>query len=123
MTLPTNPEEHDAWLAAEIERLAKSGERAPYPHCDGNILHAPGTCQVCDHYPERHAARRQAGVNFTGEHTEGLALCPAERARPLQTIERWGGVDGFGGNRRVTAETEAARGAYWDGLRAEAPGD
>jgi hypothetical protein len=57
-----------------------------FPHCDSNVLHAPGECDHCDHYPEAQDARMRGGINFTGH-----GLDPATAKRPLETINRWGG--------------------------------
>lgn len=55
---------------------------APYPHCDARVLHAPGECAVCDHYPEKQQERRDIGIAFTGHQPEkGEAPCPADAAR------------------------------------------
>lgn len=63
----------------------------PFPHCDSKCLHFPGKCQFCDLYPELQNARILAGVNFTGENDPDKSQCPAEAARPLELINRWGG--------------------------------
>ena len=61
------------------------------PHCDSNVLHAPGECQYCDMYPEWQELRILMKVNFTGEDLPGREPCPSERMRALSTIEQWGG--------------------------------
>lgn len=61
------------------------------PHCDLNVLHAPGMCQVCDLFPELQRARHEANVNFTGENDPSKDPCPATLVRDLQKIERWPG--------------------------------
>jgi hypothetical protein len=67
------------------------GDRAPYPHCDARVLHAPGECEYCDAYPDYQATRLVAMVNFTGHYDAGKSICPSERERPLETINRWPG--------------------------------
>ena len=62
-----------------------------YPHCDQRILHAPGQCVYCDQFGPLQEARLDQRVNFTGEYREGFSQCPAERERPLETINRWYG--------------------------------
>lgn len=65
--------------------------RFRYPHCDQNVLHAPGECEYCDKLPEVQQARERFGVNFTGHYDQHKVLCPAERLRPETTINKWGG--------------------------------
>jgi hypothetical protein len=77
--------------------------RPPFPHCDARVLHAPGTCEFCDHFPDMQNARIAYGINFTGEHDEHLAPCPAEIARTLEHIERWVG------NRRLPSSKKPPR--------------
>ena len=67
--------------------------KAPYPHCDSNVLHAPGECRYCDMYPELQADRKRYGINFTGHGPD-----PATAQRPLEVINRWPG------NRLVLAD-------------------
>lgn len=64
---------------------------APFPHCDSDVLHAPGVCAHCDRYPEAQALRVATGINFTGQHDWYKTLCPSELGRPLELIERWPG--------------------------------
>lgn len=64
---------------------------ATYPHCDSEVLHAPGECKYCDMYPDAQAARQTGGINFTGHSDEDKAPCPSEVRRPLERINRWGG--------------------------------
>lgn len=61
------------------------------PHCDGDVLHAPGVCPYCDKHPDLQKYRSQAGINFTGEYVEGKTLCPSEQRRSLKDINRWPG--------------------------------
>jgi hypothetical protein len=65
--------------------------KAPYPHCDSKVLHAPGECEYCDHYPEKQEERVAKKINFTGHNDPDKSQCPAEQARPLETINRWHG--------------------------------
>lgn len=81
-----------------------------YPHCDARVLHKKGECQVCDeHAADLQEIRLVWGINFTNHHDladkNGVTMlpCPAEVARPLVTINRWGGN---------TAKTQAD----WDAL-------
>lgn len=75
---------------------------APYPHCDPRVLHAPGECVFCDHYPDEQRERLEGGISFTGHGPD-----PATAFRPLETINLWGG------NRPTTQEQlEAEDKAY-----------
>ncbi len=65
--------------------------KAPFPHCDSLVLHAPSTCEFCDMYPEAQQERVRQGINFTGENEPGKARCPAEKLRPAEQIHRWWG--------------------------------
>lgn len=63
-----------------------------FPHCDSYVLHAPGECRYCDHYPERQAKRVELGVAFTGQAPkEDQIQCPSELLRPAAVIHRWPG--------------------------------
>lgn len=44
---------------------------AEYPHCNPEVLHAPGTCQFCDLYPERQAMRAASRTAFTPAEANG----------------------------------------------------
>lgn len=62
------------------------------PHCDSEVLHAPGRCATCDdNRPDLQEFRLLHGINFTGETDPAKLPCPATTHRPLETIERWGG--------------------------------
>lgn len=66
-------------------------DKAPFPHCDPKVLHAPGKCEYCDEYPAMQEERKLDGVNFTGEYNSALKPCPAEAERPLAVIDKWSG--------------------------------
>lgn len=72
---------------------------AKFPHCDARVLHAPGECEHCDHYPELQRVRVAERVNFTGHSDPYLKPCPAVEARGIANVEGWGG------NRRKTTCT------------------
>jgi hypothetical protein len=76
----------------ELGGVSVSGEAdrvsAKYPHCDSRILHAPGECQYCDHYPKEQQKRIALHINFTGHNIPGNEPCPADKARGPST---WGG--------------------------------
>jgi hypothetical protein len=44
---------------------------AEFPHCNSEVLHAPGTCRYCDMYPERQAARTASKTPFTPAEANG----------------------------------------------------
>lgn len=44
---------------------------APYPHCNTEVLHAPGECVYCDMYPERQQARIAGGSPFSPKLANG----------------------------------------------------
>lgn len=66
-----------------------------YPHCDSNILHAPGECEYCDEYPSRQYKRILDNIAFTGHaRVLGGYPCPADEARPQgagNDHRRWAG--------------------------------
>ncbi len=64
---------------------------APYPHCDGDVLHAPGSCRFCDEFPERQSRRVAEGVCFTGEDDPSKKPCPATLRRSAVQINVWPG--------------------------------
>ncbi len=61
-------------------------EGAPFPHCDQLVLHAPGKCEYCDHYPILQTVRANNGIPFSGEGGS-----PDEERRPREIIDRWAG--------------------------------
>jgi len=76
-----------------------------YPHCDPRVLHAPGECEYCDHYPEWQQERVENKVLFTNDprnaelvdaflkvgRLEGeFVPCPGMLARG-DAIKIWGG--------------------------------
>lgn len=67
----------------------------PFPHCDSDILHAPGECAVCDLYPSKQKARILEQVAFTGhEPLPSQQPCPADARRPPDSSSwhgRWHG--------------------------------
>lgn len=66
-------------------------KRAFAPHCDQSILHAPGTCQYCDHYPDWQQYRETALINFSNTNDPHKAPCPSVHFRQAETRDRWGG--------------------------------
>ena len=63
-----------------------------FPHCDPHVLHQPTVCLICDKYAAKlQEVRIRHGINFTGEHDPNKKPCPAEKNRPLERIEKWGG--------------------------------
>ena len=83
--------DHDGRCSSDDIFADDPSLKAPYPHCDSDVLHAPGECEYCDEYPEAQHERIDNDINFTGHHHADKATCPSEMARPLETIERWPG--------------------------------
>lgn len=72
------------------------GDAAPaFPHCDTNVLHAPGECYYCDKYPQWQALRVIWGIAFTGHRPvadTGVNFpCPSDYARGLGGAHVWPG--------------------------------
>jgi len=71
------------------------------PHCDQQVLHAPGECKYCDEYPTWQALRVVWGIAFTGhvpdinDRDNRVVPCPSDMRRGL------GGAHGWPGNRPV----------------------
>jgi hypothetical protein len=65
--------------------------KAPFPHCDPYILHAPGECKFCDKYPDEQQRRNLLGINYTGHTDSDKQQCPAMKLRGIETINRWHG--------------------------------
>ena len=93
---------------------------APFPHCDSRILHAPKSCEYCDHYSLQQHERIRDGIAFTGETPVGNQVpCPADVARPKGSSNdhrRWGGNKPTGaiGDPTWPAETFASQVFYGD---------
>lgn len=62
-----------------------------FPHCDSNVLHAPGECIYCDARAEWQELRAMWGINFTGHEDADKSPCPSLRFRALDIIEKWPG--------------------------------
>ncbi len=95
---------NDAWNAAHarvqqyyadylalLEQEAK-GQNVCGPHCDAYVLHRPGNCEFCDHFPVLQAFRRDHRIAFTDDdHQDYERPCPATLFRDPTTIHRWYG--------------------------------
>jgi hypothetical protein len=75
----------------DYDQPEENGFKMPMAHCDQTILHAPGACDYCDHYPEAQALREWWRINFTGETDPGKAPCPSEHFRSAELRDRWPG--------------------------------
>ena len=75
----------------EYEQPEAGGFKMPMAHCDQKILHAPGVCPYCDHYPEAQALREWWGINFTGEHDLNKTECPSNYHRTDEMRDMWPG--------------------------------
>ncbi len=65
--------------------------RAFAPHCDQRILHAPGECVYCDHYPDWQEMRDRQHINFTGHSDPLLGPDPAGQFRSPESLAYWPG--------------------------------
>lgn len=45
--------------------------QAEFPHCNSEVLHAPGTCYYCDMYPDRQEMRIASNTPFTPAEANG----------------------------------------------------
>ena len=64
---------------------------AEFPHCDSNVLHAPGKCKYCDEFPADQQQRVWNGINFTDEYDPEKELCPSMKYRTPDIINKWPG--------------------------------
>ncbi len=63
-----------------------------WPHCDPRVLHAPGTCEVCDEDPYLQEIRKVWSIAFSGEEAEENQLpCPSTLFRTENHINAWYG--------------------------------
>lgn len=72
----------------EARRYAKPG--VP-PHCDADVVHAPGECVFCDVTEGIQAAREAAGTNYTGHTDPDKLPCPSDARRGVGGAHVWGG--------------------------------
>lgn len=90
-------------------------EGVTFPHCDSEVLHAPGECAVCDLYPGRQQARVNGRVAFSGhDPVPGQDPCPADERRPKDSVSwhgHWGGNAQLGGPVPSTAVQHVMSGA------------
>lgn len=75
---------------------------APHPHCNTEVLHAPGECEFCDKYPERQQGRIVSKTPFSpvdqawpGNRPEGYrdfnylpSLAPRDWPRTRSVLRR-----------------------------------
>ncbi len=80
----------DAMEVLRLHSTSPFGD-APFPHCDMFVLHAPGTCSTCDHYPVYQALRVAWEINFTNTHSDSKLPCPATMKRDETVINKWPG--------------------------------
>jgi hypothetical protein len=85
-----DPDLVESFVDVDLQTELRAG-KVQFPHCDSGVLHAPNECEYCDHHPEWQYLRHIWGINFTGHKDPSKIQCPAERVRPLDTIEGWGG--------------------------------
>jgi hypothetical protein len=56
-----------------------------YPHCDEDVLHAPGTCYYCDKQPQMQEAREVLGIPFSPPEANGWSGNVAKKAGETHT--------------------------------------
>lgn len=56
-----------------------------YPHCNSEVLHAPGVCHYCDQYPDRQKTRAASGTAFTPPQANGWSGNVAVKSGELHT--------------------------------------
>jgi hypothetical protein len=67
-------------------------QRAFAPHCDQQVLHAPGECKYCDDYQDWQELRKLWRIAFTGHRPEGREMsCPSDFNRGLGASAVWPG--------------------------------
>lgn len=69
---------------------------APFPHCNAEVLHAPGECIYCDMYPDRQQMRIAGKTPFS----------------PLES-------NGWRGNIAWTSEMASDEAKFWADLSAQ----
>ena len=47
------------------------GQHFEFPHCNSEVLHAPGDCYYCDQFPSRQDARLASGTPFSTLQANG----------------------------------------------------
>lgn len=67
---------------------------APYPHCNTEVLHAPGTCAYCDEFPDRQAQRVASNTPFTPAEANGWY---GNVAQPKAWVDPWAEQPAGGG--------------------------
>jgi hypothetical protein len=58
---------------------------AEFPHCNSEVLHAPGDCYYCDLYPDRQAQRAASGAGFSPLEANGWSGNVAVKAGEFHT--------------------------------------
>lgn len=62
-----------------------NGKDYKFPHCNSAMLHAPGECYYCDHYPKRQHAWIDSGQPFTPNESNGWSGNVAVKAGEVHT--------------------------------------
>lgn len=79
---PDDPCEHECHAEDGVFLEINNGKRFQAPHCNASMLHAPGECYYCDHYPKRQQAYIDGGIPFTPNESNGwsgnVAVKPGE---------------------------------------------
>lgn len=78
-------------LQEQAAAFAATRKRAFAPHCDQSVLHAPGVCEYCDHYPDWQEMRTRQRIGFTDHPATDVSPCPSTWFRSAEIRNRWPG--------------------------------
>jgi hypothetical protein len=79
---------------AQVARLQNATGDFQPAHCDGRVLHAPGTCWACDlpkYVPFRELRHTLRIAYSDGVVPPGWDPCPSTAWRPAERVNRWFG--------------------------------
>lgn len=62
-----------------------NGQQHEFPHCNSEVLHAPGECVYCDAFPKRQADWTADGTPFTPNESNGWSGNVAVKAGEQHT--------------------------------------
>ncbi len=82
---------------ADVKEYSEYSQEKPidvikqFTHCDARVIHKRGICEFCDEHPDWQQLRQVWNINFTGEYDPNKTLCPSEKFRDLENINKWYG--------------------------------